>query len=274
MATKRPHSAIHPSRLPQIPQEPRHKKPKPSNLTGKTAYKKAHTVNDLKSRIRSLRRLLEHNDDLPATIRVEKERALQSAQHELAETERAKKRSEMIGRWHKVRFFERQRATKRLKRARKELDGAGGEGREGVQRRVEEAEVEVNYAVFFPLEREYVPLFPKKKRDAGDGDGEDEMVPESAADVERHGDGAMWELVKQCMMEGTLEALRNGKLTESSMEAENGDRTVRSEQSTPKKKRRKQEPDLPEPTNRRERRSAAAARQPESDEESEGGFFE
>ncbi|KAK5125316.1 hypothetical protein LTR85_000425 [Meristemomyces frigidus] len=271
MATKRPAPSVHPSRQEQVPDEPRRKRQKPNHL-GSKSFKKAHTVNDLKSQIRSLTRLLEHNDDLPANIRIEKERALQTAQHDLDEEQRAKKRSDMIGRYHKIRFFDRQKATKRLKRAKKELaelaTGPKSERTE-VEKRVEEGEVDVAYAMYYPLDQPYRALFPTKQKKEDDAD---DVVAEEVKDVERQGDPEMWQKVKQCMADGTLDALRNGKLT--SNPDEEAEKRVMPGVATIKKKKREKEKTVGDVHgNRRERRSAAAAKA-ESDNESEGGFFE
>ncbi|KAK1088907.1 hypothetical protein LTR48_001092 [Friedmanniomyces endolithicus] len=247
MATKRPHpdSAVHPSRLAQVPPEPSRKRrkqtEKPAHITG-PSFKKAHPVHDLKAQIRSLRRLLEHTSisELPATVRVEKERALQSAQRELIEAERARKRSDIIGRWHK---------------------------------KLREAELDVKYAIYYPLEKEYVPLFAKKKKQE-DAAEADEESPEPA-EYEREGDPEMWQLVKKCMTDGTLEALRNGKLTadKHDLDPRAEPKTVVAQPVQPKNQRQKADP-KPLEGNRRERRKAAATAKAGSDDDSEGGFFE
>jgi hypothetical protein len=59
----------------------------------------------LKGEIRNLTRLLDRTDKLPADVRVEKERALETHKAELEETLAAKRRSEMISTYHMVRFF-------------------------------------------------------------------------------------------------------------------------------------------------------------------------
>lgn len=215
MATKRAAPHVHPSRQERVPEEPRRKRQKPDN-TGPKSFKKAHPVNELKGQIRSLKRLLERNDGLPATVRVEKERALQTAQHDLQQAEKAKKRSDIISKYHKIRFFDRQKATKRLKRARKRVNACDGDDAE--QRRLEQlvqdAEVDVNYAQYFPLDQPYVSLFPRRS------EGEDEDASEDQADSERKGDPVMWEKVKDCMANGTLDALRNGKLQDEEAESD------------------------------------------------------
>ncbi|KAK5703899.1 hypothetical protein LTR97_002912 [Elasticomyces elasticus] len=276
MATKRPHesAAIHPSRQDQVPAEPSRKRQRkeagrPAHITG-PSFKKAHTVHDLKANIRSLRRLLSNPvDKLPATVRVEKERALRTAESELAETEKAKSRSEVIGKWHKVRFFERQKAGKRVRRLRKEVKSG-----EEVGEKLREAEVDVAYAVYFPLEREYVPLFARKLRKVEGG--EDAEAPEAEGAYERLGDMEMWETVRKCMEDGTLEALRNGKLTGDghTLTKEDQMSSVPAHPARqPVKKRPKPAP-KPIEGNRRERRKAAEVAKAESEEDSDGGFFE
>ena len=216
MATKRAAAYVHPSRREHVPEEPRRKKQKPNNA-GPKSFKKAHPTNDLKSQVRSLKRLLERNDGLPADVRVEKERALQTAQRELEQAQTAQQRSDMIGRYHKIRFFDRQKASKRLKRARKELDGCeeAGDKRSELEKRVNDAEVDVNYAQYYPLDRHYVSLFPRKKtKDDDGGEGDDIKVRDTDV-TESKGDQEMWHKVKDCMADGSLDALRNGRLTRS-----------------------------------------------------------
>ena len=205
MATKRSAPPVHPSRQDQVPGEPRRKRQKPNNA-GPNSYKNAHPVNELKNQVRSLKRLLERNDGLPATVRVEKERALQTAQHELQEAEKAKKYSDMIGKYHKIRFFDRQKAAKRLKRAQKELKACESDAPERMrlEQVVKDREVDVNYAQYFPLDQPYVSLFPRK---SGNEEGSEGNV-----ESERKGDDVMWQKVKQCMVDGTLQALRDGRL--------------------------------------------------------------
>ena len=59
----------------------------------------------LKEKIRDLRRLLAHSKNLPADVRVEKERALASYEADFEKSNDGKKRNDMISRYHMVRFF-------------------------------------------------------------------------------------------------------------------------------------------------------------------------
>jgi hypothetical protein len=108
-----------------------HDRSEPSKQTtlkpGKTSFKprgrgaytsnaepKTNATNALKNRIRSLRRLLEHVDNvpkhkMPANVRIERDRELEACEHELAEKtaagREAELRNKMIGKYHQVRFF-------------------------------------------------------------------------------------------------------------------------------------------------------------------------
>lgn len=265
MATKRSAPPVHPSRQDQVPGEPRRKRQKPNNA-GPKSFKKAYPVNELKNQVRNLKRLLERNDGLPATVRVEKERALQTAQHELQEAEKAKKQSNMIGKYHKIRFFDRQKAARRLKSAQKELKACEGdtEERARLQQLVKDREVGVNYAEYFPLDQPYISLFPRKNEDGEGADG--------SAESERKGDDVMWQQVKQCMADGTLQALREGKLRQESSDIDR-------ERSTSTAKRRDESRHGGGNVSKgkaadAKRNTSKTHHDHEDKDESDGGFFE
>lgn len=266
MATKRLAHDIHPSRQTQVPREAPRKKQKPNNLSGSKSFKKARPVNELKTSIRNLRRLLERDGTeegkkpLPPKIRISKERELATAQQDLAESQAAEKRSKMIARYHKVRFFDRQKATKRLKRAKKAMKEVeeDGEAREVLAREVDECELDVQYAMFYPLDVPYVALYPSVKKAEGEEGGE-------AAEVKRQGDAVMRELLRKCAGEGKLDALRNGKL-----DKEGNYKVVQTaddEVVKPKKKSETKE-------EKNGKRKAEEMEPADSDDESDGGFFE
>lgn len=103
------------------------KKPRSFPNAGKTRHKRPNAAKDqdseygasanaLKNRIRDLKRLLAHVDNVPkhkmsASARIERERELEACEHELEEkTMRAREsehRKKMIGKYHQVRFFGR-----------------------------------------------------------------------------------------------------------------------------------------------------------------------
>lgn len=63
------------------------------------------SVNHLKGKIRDVTRTLERSKNLPADIRVEKERALAAYKLDLEEAEAERTKQRMIKKYHMVRFF-------------------------------------------------------------------------------------------------------------------------------------------------------------------------
>jgi hypothetical protein len=91
----------------------RHKRP---NAAKDADSEYGASANALKNRIRDLKRLLAHVDNVPkhkmsASARIERERELEACEHELEEkTMKAREteyRKKMIGKYHQVRFFGR-----------------------------------------------------------------------------------------------------------------------------------------------------------------------
>jgi hypothetical protein len=106
MATKRPHSAmdvVHPSRQAQMPGSAKKLRRMQPPIFNKQTH--ASSVNAIKKRIRDVKRRLERSQNLPATIRVEDERALAAHEQELAAADEEKTRQKMIKKYHMVRFF-------------------------------------------------------------------------------------------------------------------------------------------------------------------------
>lgn len=94
--------------------EPRHGSARFNPYNRPKAEPKANSTNKLKGRIRDLKRLLEHVDNVPkhkmsAIQRVERERELEACEHELAEKvaagQEAAFRNKMISKYHQIRFF-------------------------------------------------------------------------------------------------------------------------------------------------------------------------
>jgi hypothetical protein len=163
-------------------------------------------IGPLKRRLRDLNRLLSKNSNLPADIRIGHEREIQALQHELTNLLLEKEKHEMIGKYHMVRFFERQRATRQLKKATKALEACeDDEERSRLESRAYIAEVDFNYTQYYPHMTVYQSLWTKEK-------GEDEEW--KYKDNGRQQDGAkgnvaMWRGVEKASQNGTLEKLRD-----------------------------------------------------------------
>jgi hypothetical protein len=176
--------------------------------------------------------------------------------------------------------LDRQKATRILKRLKKELAAAEDDDEKAVlQRKLHNAEVDVNYAISYPLMKPYSSLYPttkKPKNKSKDSESED-IDAKNKADENidgPKGDVMVWKMVEQAMEEGTLETLRNSKSREEIPGAppKKGQSTkAKGAKVTKEAQPKKTYAPLVVPSNRREAR--AAAREAE-DEDSDGGFFE
>ncbi|KAG0651850.1 rRNA-processing efg1 [Hyphodiscus hymeniophilus] len=208
-----PDEAVHASRQLQVYGH----NPKPAKKPRRTEppiYKKqahASSVNAIKKRIRDVTRKLERSADLPANVRIEDERALAAYHQELAAAEAEKVRQKMIKKYHMVRFFERQKATRQLKRLRKRLlETESTDEVAALKEQMRVLEVDLNYTQFCPLSEPYVSLYPQKDTTAD----EEDIGPTEPASKP-----AMWAVVEKHMEEGTLSRLRNRASTTKAVTA-------------------------------------------------------
>lgn len=154
---------------------------------------------------------------------------------------------------------------------KKELAAAeDDEDKDVLQKKLHNAEVDVNYAISYPLMKPYSSLYPKSKKG---GKAEDDDAGNKPEEIDGpKGDVMVWKMVEQALEEGTLEQLRNSKSREEIPGA-----PPKKSKTSKKKETQKEAPPkktyapLEVPKNRREAR--AAAREAE-DEDSDGGFFE
>lgn len=192
---------VHPSRQVQVyGDEPKPAKKRKSEPAFNKKQAHASSVNTIKKKIRDTTRKLERAQDLPADVRVENERALAAYQQELASAEAEKIRQKMIKKYHMVRFFERQKATRQLKKLRKRLlETQSTEEVEQLKEEMHILEVDLNYTQYHPLSETYISLYPPKGSKEDAEDKADKAKP------------PMWKEVEKCMEEGTLDRLRNRK---------------------------------------------------------------
>jgi hypothetical protein len=82
-----------------------------------------------------------------------------------------------------------------------------------IRQRIHNAEVDVNYAMYYPLMKPYSSLYPRLKREEGvteePAGGEQSSLKREGQVEGPKGDTDMWKTVERAMKEGTLDALRN-----------------------------------------------------------------
>ncbi|OJJ38991.1 hypothetical protein ASPWEDRAFT_103173 [Aspergillus wentii DTO 134E9] len=258
------------------------------------------SVNELKRRIRDVKRLL-NRVDLPADARIVQERALKGYERDLEDENKRRDRSQMIKKYHFVRFLERKAATKdlnRLLRREKELDPKEDKAAlKSLKKQIHSARVNLNYTIYYPLTEKYISLYADKKQHKKSEEDETEADTDTVklTPLAAEEKPPMWNVVEKSMAEGTLDRLRDGKLktglstddtptTSSTTDKKSKDSkdTKKSshEKNIPEKKS-KSKSDQTEPRNRRERRrediemrEAYRKAQNDNDNDSDGGFFE
>ncbi|KAF2431976.1 hypothetical protein EJ08DRAFT_557273, partial [Tothia fuscella] len=127
----------------------------------------------LKHQIRDLERLITNSSSHQnASITLLNERKLAALRHELVLTKASREKTRMIEKYHMVRFFERKKAERHLKKAIKaqvEYDGGDDDDvaeRERLARKVHIATIDLNYTNYSPLDSVYVSLYPNQKSES------------------------------------------------------------------------------------------------------------
>ncbi|KAI0740875.1 hypothetical protein C8Q76DRAFT_587656, partial [Earliella scabrosa] len=148
------------------PQHKKHPTPTPQSSNALPGVQK------IKAALRQTRRLLA-KDTLAADVRVATERRLKSLEADLAKAEQARLERTMATRYHKIKFFERQKVVRKLVQAQKQLAAAvEKKERKKLEARVAELRVDLNYILHYPKTKKYISLFPPEVR-KGEGTGKE-----------------------------------------------------------------------------------------------------
>ncbi|KAI9672692.1 MAG: 18S rRNA maturation protein [Alyxoria varia] len=116
-----------------------------------------------KRRLRNLTRALENRgSELPGHVRSKLEADLLELREEDARREVRRRRDKVVGKYHMVRFFDRKKATRHIKRAEKLLASSKSEeDRAAAEKALRVARVDLNYSLYHPLEKRYCALYQK-----------------------------------------------------------------------------------------------------------------
>ena len=128
---------------------------------GKHAGAKRPSV---KNQIRSIERLLKR-DGVPTKLREEKERELEKLRDQGKENKRVEREKKLSTRYHKVKFFERVKLTRRIERLERERSERGALS-EDAERELASARDDLEYVINFPRGEKYVSVL------VNDGDTE------------------------------------------------------------------------------------------------------
>ncbi|THV06652.1 hypothetical protein K435DRAFT_815756 [Dendrothele bispora CBS 962.96] len=124
-------------------------------------------VQKIKSALRQTRRLLA-KDNLAADVRVKAERKLKSLEEDLAKAEQNKKERKMATKYHRIKFFERQKVVRKIKQLKKSLSQADNVSSAKLESELFEQRVNLNYILHYPKTKKYISLFPPEARHKDD----------------------------------------------------------------------------------------------------------
>ncbi|KAJ7478608.1 hypothetical protein B0H11DRAFT_1279280 [Mycena galericulata] len=153
--TKKPQGKGESSASVTGPSKPHSKRPKLAQESSSTPG-----IQKLKASLRQTRRLLA-KDNLAADVRVETERRLKALEADLEVAELGKKERALAVRYHKVKFFERQKVVRKLIQTKRKLST---EDSPQLQSTLHELRVDLNYILHYPKTKKYISLFPPELR--------------------------------------------------------------------------------------------------------------
>ncbi|PSR94255.1 hypothetical protein BD289DRAFT_480704 [Coniella lustricola] len=156
------------------------------------------TLNEVKKRARDIERRFARGVDLPSDVQRNLQLELAHCKKQIEDLQHKKKRNDMISRYHKVRFFERQKAERFKKQLKKRLDNAVDtqEDKTQLEEDFHRADVDWHYTKYFPFMERYISLYPagQVRDDAGE-----EPTAKRALRLERP---PVWKEIEEAMKQG------------------------------------------------------------------------
>lgn len=211
-------------------------------------------------------------------------------------------------------MVDRKTATKELRKAQrqyerlKQQEKGDAESIAKLQKKIEHAQINVNYTIYYPLTEKYTSLYPQDKKrqvsktsnesdipttddEMQTSDNEDSATEQKQTNTTNDDDEKppMWHIVKKCMTEKTLDQLRDGKLnigfdgkpiqsedrppTTTTIDVDMDDTKTTNDKGNEKKKKEKgKKASTESKQNRNQKETNEPGREDEGD--SDGGFFE
>ncbi|CCO30201.1 rRNA-processing protein EFG1 OS=Coprinopsis cinerea (strain Okayama-7 / 130 / ATCC MYA-4618 / FGSC 9003) GN=EFG1 PE=3 SV=1 [Rhizoctonia solani AG-1 IB] len=167
-------------------------------------------VQKVKSALRQTRRLLA-KDNLAADVRIASERRLKSLEADLAKAEIRKKERKIAMRYHKIKFFDKQKVTRKIAQAKRALETPelDKKERKKLQKELLSHRVDLNYILNHPKLDKYIALYPSSE---SNDDQTDKLREERRL------------LVRQAMERGEMDAEPENRSPSGNDQAEELDR--------------------------------------------------
>ncbi|KAH7302203.1 hypothetical protein KP509_23G060600 [Ceratopteris richardii] len=136
---------------------------RPFDKTTKKKKKKKNKLPSIKNQMRSIERLL--RKDLPSEVQDAQKKLLEALKKQEEEHKRSELERKMSIRYRRVKFFERRKIERRIKRVEKLLvamdasDPAGKDQTSHLSEQLAQLKEDLEYVRFFPRSEKYVSLF-------------------------------------------------------------------------------------------------------------------
>ena len=132
--------------------------------------------------------------------------------------------------------------------------------------KIHRAQVDLNYTLYYPLDEKYTGLYKSTSATDSPNTSMPDPTPSTYESTSGTAKPFMWGIVEKCMEDGTLEALREGKMSNQFIRDE-------IKGSTPKDARKSKAKPRKRPKNKRPKKIRQTV-QEAKDAESDEGFFE
>ncbi|WWC62765.1 uncharacterized protein I303_105362 [Kwoniella dejecticola CBS 10117] len=168
------------------PDEAGPSRPRPSHKIPTTEQRSTDALpglSKLKGQIRQTKRLLA-KDTLEPGLRVQTQRRLTSLEADLANALKRDVEKKNGAKYHMVKFFERQKLVRIIKRIQKKLKSSSeisDKKRAKLEEELEDARVMMNYVLNFPNTEKYISLFPPSASSSSEQRTEEEAEQEEKA---------------------------------------------------------------------------------------------
>lgn len=142
-------------------------RPDGAHKAKKTGSDDVPGVQKVKAGLRQTRRLLA-KEKLPADVRIAAERKLKAQEAELQRAEAVRKERALAIRYHKVKFFERQKVLRKINQTKKRLTVVDLPKNEQKKLTADLYELRVNlhYINHYPKTEKYISLYPRESADS------------------------------------------------------------------------------------------------------------
>ncbi|OCF37163.1 hypothetical protein I317_00113 [Kwoniella heveanensis CBS 569] len=185
--------AKNPYRKPK-PADGNNDKPRPGHKIPSTQERSADALpglSKIKASIRQTKRLLA-KDNLEPGLRVQTQRRLTSLEADLANAEKREVEKKNGAKYHMVKFFDRQKLLRIIKRLNKKVGKAGDDGPSAkIEEELQDARVMLNYVLNFPNTEKYISLFPSSASANGHGNA---ATTSTTTESDKDQDGAKLKL--------------------------------------------------------------------------------